>query len=329
MALLEHTHVGSRPYDSQSSNEISAHDPRDTKITARTIDSDRCSRCEHATKWREREHSVRPKVEVHVVAIAKEGSSRLAIVDRLELQLGWKEKRVFLGELIRSAVYHELEIVSLALDRVESQSARQYRPQNLFVVFHQGRRLQRIADHERIGRKASVGFPPQIDEVWREGKNHPEAHACVVIVGETALGERLRGVCLDAQIDSFPKILIEVCPNALLPIASVVDDPAIVLPNARGKIPRVGITTTHIHDAFARNRSTPSELPLMIKGDALLIKVGRGRAPRGDCVGKGIEGPRAKRIGNFGKPDPLRRVNLSLARSAATGGDDHHSVRCP
>src|SRR6266704_3047429 len=212
-----------------------------SKRSLRVRNSSCAKRPKFSTRWRC--SSTRTSVPAPTIP-SPPTRFRLTILEirrsRLEPQLGWKEKRVFLGELIRSAIYHELEIVGLALDRVESQSARQYRPQNLFVVFHQGRRLQRIADHERIVRKASVGFPPQIDEVWREGKNHPEAHACVVLVGETALGEGLRGVCLDAQIDSFPKILIEVCPNALLPIASVVDDPAIVLPKARGKIPRVG-----------------------------------------------------------------------------------------
>ena len=190
LPLLEYPHVCACPDYSESSDKIAAHDARNAEIPTRPVHADRCSRREGAAQRREREHSARAQVEIHIVAVAEERRTRLAIVDRLELQLGWKEKRILLRELIGSSVQHQLEIVGLPLDRIERQPTSQDRAQHLLVVLHQCRCLQRVADvAETIRWIGSVWILAQVEKARREWENHPEAHARVVVVGETALGE--------------------------------------------------------------------------------------------------------------------------------------------
>ena len=187
LPLLEHPDIGSRADDSQSADEVSTHDTRGAKVPARAVDADRRRRRECSAPWRERQHRAAAEVEVHVVAVAEERCARLTIVYRLELELGWKQQRVLLIELVGAAVQVEFQAVGLLLNRGQRQPARENRPQNFFVVLHQRRSLQRVADHERIRRISSVGLAAQVHEIRSERKHHPEAHAGVVVVGESAL----------------------------------------------------------------------------------------------------------------------------------------------
>src|SRR5258705_2151552 len=236
LPLLEHPHVGPGPNDSEAANEVATHDAGDAEIAAGAVYSGGGGRPEGATERSECEHSVRSEMEVHVVAIAEESSAGLAVICRLELELGRKEKRVLLRELIGSAVDGELEAERLPLDRVEGEPARQNRSQHLLVVLHQRRCLQRIARHERIRWIGPVWIPLQVHEARREREYHPQAHAGVVVVGETALGERLQCLGLEAEVEAIPEILIEVRADRLLAVAGIVDDSAVLLPKAGREI---------------------------------------------------------------------------------------------
>ena len=68
------------------------------------------------------ENCVRTEVEIHVGAVAQEGRARLSIIDWLELELGRKEQRVLLRELVSSAIYMKPETIVLPLDRIERQA---------------------------------------------------------------------------------------------------------------------------------------------------------------------------------------------------------------
>src|SRR5205814_4075624 len=118
----------------------------------------------------------------------------------------------------------------------------------------------------------------------------------------------------------------EVCANPLLPVTSVVDDSTIFFPKTRSEIARVCVTPAHIDDAFARDGSMPRQLPLLIVPNALLEIGGCGRSPRSGCLSEGVEGPRAKGIGDLREADALRGVHPSLSRPAPPRCYDHHSV---